>query len=339
MSEKASSGGGGGTFLIGFFLIIAVLAIIAAEKQKSDALTGGTSTSTGATFGSEKSATRNPRTTGTTEAEYRAPAVARTEQQMTPEQIERKAASIYKELDALREDLREARLREPASPYKDTVTLRRGNVSTEEPESEYLVLQAHKKNTTGVNISNWYLESYVTEEKAFIPDGDRVLEKWRSPTEEDIVLLPGETAYLVTGDSPVDVSFRENMCTGYLTTEGDFVPSLRKQCPRPKDELERFGNIELDNDKCYEFIERLGTCVTPLDETYTRSKVGGACSTFVEKTFTYNDCVRLHRYDPFFAQDGYWRVYLDEGNELWRKEREIIRLLDENERVISVIEY
>lgn len=341
MSEKESGGGGGssGGFFIGFFVLLIIFAVISGQKEKEAALKNGESTST-PTFFSPKSSPSN--TTGTSpsrEAEYRAPETKPTERQMTPDQIERKVASIYKELDELREDLRQARLREPASPAKDTVTLRRGNVSTEEPELEYLILQANNKNTAGVTISNWYLESYVTEEKAFIPDGDRTLLKWRSPLETDIVLLPGETAYLVTGDSPIDVSFRENMCTGYLTTEGDFSPGLRRQCPRPKDELERFGNIELDNDRCYEFIERLGTCITPEDEMSTRSKIGGACATFVEKTFNYNDCVRLHRYDPFFAGDGYWRVYLGEGNALWRNEREIIRLLDENERVISVIEY
>ncbi len=326
-------------FFIGIFVLFIFLAFASAEKKREDRERGSVSTSTGARVESRNSSSNTSGTTGTRETEYRAPETVRTERQMTPNEIERKVASLYKELDALREDIREARLREPASLYKDSVILRRGNISTEEPDREYLVLQANKKNTEGINISNWYLESYVTGETAFIPDGDRVMDKWRSPIEEDIVLLPGETAYLVTGDSPIDVSFRENICTGYLAPEGTFSPTLRKQCPRAKDELERFGNIELDNDRCYEFIEQVGTCTVPLEETYTRSKVGSACSTFVEDTFNYNDCVRLHRYDPFFARDGYWRIYLDEGRELWRSEREIIRLLDENERVINVIEY
>jgi hypothetical protein len=259
---------------------------------------------------------------------------------MTPAEIERSVADIYKKLDALEADMREAQLREPASPYHTMVTLRRGNVYADDPEQEYLVLQADRQNTSDIPISHWYLESYVTGERAFIPDGTRILEKWRSPIESAIYLPPGETAYLVTGDSPIDTSFRENMCTGYLAYEGDFVPGLRRSCPRPADELERFGDtIDLDNDECYEYIERLGTCVTPEEETYTRAKIGGACSTFVEHTFNYNDCVLLHRYDPFFARDGYWRVYLGERDALWRDEREIIRLMDEEDRVISVIEY
>jgi hypothetical protein len=209
-----------------------------------------------------------------------------------------------------------------------------------DPDREYITLRAESTNASGVHISNWYLESYVTEERGAIPQGDRVIERWRSPVFEDIELLPGESAYVITGEAPLDASFHENICTGYLSTEGDFYPSLSRSCPYPKDELKRFGNtIELDNDRCYDFIERLSTCALPDETLSSRSKIGGVCNVFVENTFNYNDCVRLHKGDPYFSRNGYWRIYLNERTELWRSKREIIRLMDENDYVIAVLEY
>lgn len=162
---------------------------------------------------------------------------------------------------------------------------------------------------------------------------------WHSPASEDIYLAPNENAYLITGESPIDASFHENLCTGYLNDEETFYPSLYERCPSPKQELDRFGKIKLDNDECYDFIERIPSCQMPSDEQIDGADIGGICLRFVEDTFNYNDCVSLHREDPYFERDGTWRIYLDERNELWRPKREIIRLLDANDRVIDVIEY
>lgn len=348
MAEHAPSEGGDGKgFIIGFFVLIIFLALFSGSSKGG--IFGRTSTSTPTT--TRETTLTSSRSTNTNSGQSSA---QQTQQQisapkgtqstppkpkLTPQQIEAKVASIYRELDVLREDLRKARLREPASPYSGTVTLNQGNVSSIEPEREYLTLRTSSKNTMPVNISDWYLESYVTGERASIPQGDRVMERWRSPTYTDIELRPGENAYLMTGEAPIDVSFRENMCTGYLNTEEEFYPSLMRQCPTPRNELKHFGNIDLDNDRCYTFIERLSTCTTPDKDLSSRSQIGSACSTFVEKTFNYNDCVRLHSADPYFIRDGYWRIYLDERAELWRPKREIIRLMDENDRVVSVLEY
>jgi hypothetical protein len=321
-------------FFLGLFAVILILAVGVGEKR--------------ATTSKEQESRQREETIAPTETRTRERAGSGAketissvpEEELTPEEVERKVAKIYRELAELRADLRVALLLEPASPYRDQVTLRRGNTNTEDAGAEYLTLEAKRANTAPLPISRWYVKSYVTEKSATFPRGDRILERWRSPVPENIALMPGETAYLITGDSPINISFRENLCTGYLAAEGTFVPNLKRQCPRPMDEFERFNTtIDLDDDDCYEFLERLGTCVTPEDETYTRSKVGGACSVFIENTFNYNDCVRLHRYDPFFDDPGSWRVYLGKRSDLWRSEREIIRLMDENDKVIAVIEY
>jgi hypothetical protein len=103
--------------------------------------------------------------------------------------------------------------------------------------------------------------------------------------------------------------------------------------------MERYGNIKLDNDECYAFVQQIGSCNVPTDEQIDKADIGGACLRFALNTLNYNDCVSLHRYDPYFEREGYWHIYLDERNELWRREREIIRLMDADDRVIDVLEY
>ena len=339
MSEApARSSGSGIGFFVGFFCIIIILALTVGEDRgKFLGATGTTTVATSIPIGEN----------GDTNPGYYAPepqtggawAEPIATPPLTKAQMEEKVATIYRELDTLRKDLRDARLREPRSPYSGLVSLQAGSVYDTDPDREYLLLRAQSNNTSPLTISGWYLQSYVTDESASIPQGAALMERWRSPLEDDIALLPGESAYLVTGESPIDTSFRENRCTGYLNDEAAFSPSLSEQCPSPRAELARYGKIKLDNDACYALIDRMNTCTTPDDALSAQSEVGSACSTFVEDTFNYSDCVRIHRLDPFFTRDGYWRIYLGERTELWRPQREIIRLMDEKDRVVSVIEY
>lgn len=321
-------------FFAAFFVGILVLAIVAGGS--GNGIFSDTSTSTPPRHETVLTSPETARSSNTTSGNTSQSATPK----LTSAQVEEKVAAIYRDLDRLKEDLRKAKLHTPESPYHAMVSLQTGNVYDTNPDREYLTLRAESANASGIDISKWYLRSYVTETTADIPDGDRTLLSWRRPVPSPIVLLPGESAYLVTGFSPINTSFKENMCTGYLNDEEHFYPSLYEQCPYPKDELKRFGNkIELDNDRCYTFIESLSSCTEPAEERYTRSSVGGACSVFIANTFNYADCVRLHRYDPYFDRNGYWHIYLGEHDELWRPQREIIQLIDEQDRVVSVIEY
>jgi hypothetical protein len=338
MSDAPSTGGSSGIgFFVGFFAIIIFLAVTM-DDQKGIFSSVGTSTPSY----TETRTIPDPNLSYSNAGGESAPVTTTLPPPapaLTPAQVEDHVAHIYRELDNVREEVREATLREPASLYAGRVDLSIGSVYETDPEREYLTLRANSNNTEAIPISHWYLESYVTDERAVLPNGDRLMTSWRSPASENIVLAPSESAYLITGESPIDASFHENLCTGYLNDERDFYPSLSERCPYPMDEMKRFGDIKLDNDKCYDLVERISSCSIPTDELIDEANISGACLRFVENTFNYNDCVSLHRYDPYFERDGYWRIYLDERNELWRPEREIIRLMDENDRVIDVIEY
>lgn len=338
MSDAPAPKGSGFGFFLGFFAIIVFLALTIDDGKGVFSNIG---TSTPSYVSTNDSAEPNlyytePGENSGSSSYISPPPPPPT---LTPQQIEDRVAQIYRELDTLRDEVREATLREPVSPYAGKVDVSVGSVYETDPNHEYLILRSNYNATTTLPISGWYLESYVTKERAALPYGDRRMTSWRSPASEEIFLAPNETAYLMTGESPIDASFHENICTGYLNDERDFYPSLSERCPYPRDEMERLGNIKLDNDTCYEFIERLSSCTVPTEEDIDAADINGVCLRFVENTFNYNDCVALHQYDPYFERDGYWRIYLGEHNELWRPEREIIRLMDENDKVIDVIEY
>lgn len=320
-------------FFLGLFAIIVIFALSTADGTGIFSPTA-TSTPHAATGGQAPSTPQYERPRA--EQSYVA---ENPPQKLTPEQVERKVADIYRELDRLTKEVRALTLRSPASPYANLVRFSQGNARDDAPEREYLMLQAQSSNREPLNISNWYFESYVTGERAALPQGDRSIERWRYPQLNDIQLLPGETAYVLTGKSPIKASFHENICTGYLANEHTFYPSLQRSCPRPLDEMIRFGNIALDNDACYAYVERIGTCTVPDGDDFGERGLSSGCRRFIERTLNHDDCVAKHRFDPFFDNVGYWRIYLERRDNLWRREREIIRLIDENDRVVAVIEY
>lgn len=324
-------------FFAGFFILLIILALNAGEGgffngqsgSESERTTRETTISGGSTAG-RTTPTPSPR--------------------LSDEEVEQKLVKLYRELDGLQEDLREATLREPASPYTGMVTLRIGNAKRTNPEEEYLTLLARSNNTEALNISDWFVESYVTEERAAIPEGARILKSQHGKETAPIYLEPGERAYLITSESPFNISFRENNCTGYLSKLEDVYPRLTPRCPDPEAEMLRFARIDLDNDSCYEFVEDINRCEIIDEDDVDEADISGACKKFVNENLNYEGCVENHRSDLQFDELGYWRIYFDrerdpddededQSRDLWRKEREIIRLIDERDRVVDVIEY
>lgn len=258
---------------------------------------------------------------------------------LSNEEIEDRLAVLFREVDSLEAKLREQKLWEPESPYRGMASLSQGNVWEKDPDAEYLVLDATYSNSTDIPISDWYVESYVTEERTALPEGARLLESTWSRNDAPIFLAPGERAYLMTRDTPLNVSFHENICTGYLTSEISFSPSLYRQCPSPMSEMLDYGKIKLDNDACYDYVERLPYCTTIDTDDAIDAGVGSSCRRFIETHLNYNSCVKNHKHEPRFDNVGSWYIYLDRNEKLWRTEREIIRLMDGEDRVITVLKY
>ncbi len=255
----------------------------------------------------------------------------------TPQEIESILYGAYQEVDRLKVEIAEAKLWTNPSPYRDIITLSIGDVGSTDPNTEYLTLAMSQENRAPIDISAWRIESVVTNKQVSIPFGVRLPKQGRINATARILLSAGESAIILSGKSPTGVSFYENKCTGYLAEDQTFYPSLSLSCPYPLDEMKRFGNIGLDDDKCYAFIQTLSSCKNADGDDAPR-KLSGSCRTFIYTSLTYQGCVANHHTDPYFYK-GPWRIYLERNDDLWRTEREILRLLDDQGRTVSVLKY
>jgi hypothetical protein len=253
--------------------------------------------------------------------------------------IEAEAKKIEETLSILAKDVETMKLYEPKSPYAGKVTLQNGNASAQSPESEYLTLNAVSENSTAISITGWKLESVVTKSEALIPEGARLLVSENDREKAPIMLSPGETAYVVTGLTPLRVSFRENECSGYLSTEGSFSPSLTRSCPLPGDELLQYGSVKSSDARCSEYVRGIGQCEVKDASHIEAAELSGSCEMFISNVLTYEGCVEKHRTDKTFYTSGAWRVYLNRTGELWRSSKDVVRLLDAEGKVVSVLEY
>lgn len=257
----------------------------------------------------------------------------------TAAEIEAEAKKIEDTLSALAEDMEEMKLYEPRSPHAGKVKLEQGNASAQTPQSEYLTLSALSTNGAGIAVTGWKLESYVTNSEAVLPEGARFLTSENAREKAPIMLLPGEIAHIVTGETPLRVSFRENECAGYLSSEGSFGPGLGQSCPLPSDELLQYGNVKSTDKKCYDYVQGIGRCTDPDDTNVEAAELSGSCEMFIQNVLSYEGCVSRHSDDASFYTNGSWRIFLNRSGELWRSSKDVVRLLDAEGKVVSVLEY
>ena len=254
-------------------------------------------------------------------------------------EVQAELERLYDEFWELEQKVDSAQRQQPASRYVGKVRLERSASSNTDPDREYLTLTVNQ-GVGAIDISDWYLESYVTDERVAIPDGTEVYRDGGAINRtRAIVLNSGQRAYLITGESPVNTSFQENMCIGYLRTEENFVPNVSRNCPAPRELLRRFSNVELDEDSCWEFIDRQWGC-NMIDDSHPEfDDLSGVCRRFIEDYLSYNSCIDQFSWRTDFHKDNDWYIYFERDEELWRSKREIIRLLDQYDQVVAVIEY
>ena len=230
------------------------------------------------------------------------------------------------------------------SPFRGRVSLAHyvTNASSTEVRSEYVEVSVPHGGAP-VNITGWRLVSEVTGKAGTIPKGAAVPQAGKLNTVNDIVLQPGERAYIISGISPIGVSFRENKCIGYLNTFQTFTPSLPQSCPAPRDELVRFyGPSYIRDTVCVDYVSSLWSCqAVPFPPRKFDGKLlSETCRDFVTERLTYNGCVAAHYNDPDF-HGSIWHIYLgrNRNQHLWRSHNEIVKLLDAEYKTVDAFSY
>jgi len=257
---------------------------------------------------------------------------------ITGETVRESLFNTQADLQDLQEQLKDAKTFGEASPYRGQVTLSRstGGARATNVKEEYVAIQTTGRAENDIYISGWQLVSVATGNRTTIPLGTKTLRTGQVNQTYPIALSPGDVAIISTGRSPVGLSFKENMCSGYLEQNQTFEPGLSQSCPAPVDELDRYYGNALSDDKCYDFVsEELDTCTT---DSRPPSRLSSGCKSFIQDRLSYNGCVATHQFDADFSNDT-WRIYVNGSRELWKQERESIKLLDAQGKTVDLITY
>ncbi len=224
------------------------------------------------------------------------------------------------------------------SPYRDIVRMNQyvSGAGGANPGNEYIEISLSQNARVPVNITGWKLLSDATGNSASIPKGTEVPTSGVVNAEQDIVLAPGTRAILISGQSPIGASFRENKCIGYFSTFQKFSPSLPQNCPIPSDDLISFyGPTYIRDSFCIDQVNKIQRCqvtLTPPDG------VSNTCQNFVMTYLNYNGCVNAHKNDTNF-EGNTWRIYLGRTNSMWRTKHEVVKLLDINGKTVDAFSY
>lgn len=242
------------------------------------------------------------------------------------------------EYEQLEKQVRDARFAGPASPYADQISFARdeGGVRATASADEYVHIVAHYTNTAPVDITGWTIESVLTKSRAVIPPAAAPFVANRPSETTAAILSPGSIALISSGPSPVGVSFRENLCTGYLQQFQRFNPPLMESCPEPHNVLPlSANNLEMYGEACLDAVTNIAACRFPRTLPDT---VSPACRAHLTEALSYNGCVARTAYRSDFHM-GTWRLFLASPHELWRNSHDALRLLDREGRTVSVYVY
>ncbi len=224
------------------------------------------------------------------------------------------------------------------SPYRGIVRMNHyvSSAGSSDPGEEYVEISVAQNAGMPINLSGWTLKSDASGSSVSIPKGTEVPTSGVVNEAEDIVLSPGTRAMIISGQSPIGASFRENKCIGYFSTFQKFSPSLPRNCPVPSDELASFYGPDYIRDaSCIDYVDKLSRCQVTLTPPVNAS---GACKNFLVQYLHYNGCVTAHRNDTDFQGDA-WRIYLGRTSSMWRTKNELVKLLDVNGKTVDAFTY
>lgn len=224
------------------------------------------------------------------------------------------------------------------SPFRGVVSMshRVSGAGSSNPSNEYIEITVSHNAGMPVDITGWRISSDSSGNSIAIPKGTEIPTSGIVNASQDIILTPGTRAIIISGQSPIGASFRENKCIGYFSTFQKFYPSLPQNCPVPSDELASFYGAGYIRDSfCIEYVKNLSRCQISISPP---SGSSSACQNFLVTYMNYNGCVNAHRNNDDFMGNT-WRVYLGRSNSMWRTKNELIKLTDINGKTVDAFSY
>lgn len=247
-------------------------------------------------------------------------------------------SALEREYDELYRDYIAAKNFGTPSPYRGQVAIVSAYGAREsDPGAEFLEIGASGSNTAPVSLANWSIQSALTGARLYLPKASSVFTMGVVNMLYPVQLEPGTRAVITSGPSPVGISFRENMCAGYLGQMQNFYPALTNSCPAPESILPLTSeNIRVYGESCFDLVRSVPACTTPYDAP--AEIVSPACRAFVLKSLSYNGCLNANRWRAAFLSN-IWRLYLGVSANVWGDNHDVIRLLDAEGRTVDVVTY
>lgn len=241
-------------------------------------------------------------------------------------------ASLAQQVDDLEARVNEARNFGGVSPYATAVTLRIENPGTPD---EFAVIEVN--GDTAVSTTGWSLQSALTRTRITLPHAASVFVLGAANTIQPVQLSPGTTIIAASGVSPVGVSFRENICSGYLGQLQHYAPPFAAVCPAPLDSIPATPEtIAVLGESCFDYLASVPSCTFPGGAT--PGSLSSACRATIAERLTYNGCAR-----EYSSREGFnttrWRLFLGAQNPLWQRDRDAVRLLDAQGRTVATYSY
>ena len=210
-------------------------------------------------------------------------------------------------------------------------------------DDEYIYVIANIHNKEPIKLSGMILHSLVSNQMAMIPKGVETFVLGQVNIEKDIYLAPGEVAILHSGKSPAGVSFKSNMCSGFLNDlwENSSVRFSTAWCPRPELILPNtVSNIKKYGDSCMDAVQELSRCEHFLNKNPYYKKVSPLCRQTLSNEMTYNACVKKYKNSKNFHYPGaVWHIFLNREKKLWKNRYEVIRLMDQDGKTVSAVSF
>lgn len=251
------------------------------------------------------------------------------------EKIQSEIKKAQDEAEQIEYDIEKIKEKERTSIYKDKVEISRNYGSRSDADEEYIKLKVNNLAGEKINISNWKLRSGMTGVEISLGNATKMPYTSRENYEQAIFVEGGEEIIIVTGRSPIGFSFQVNKCSGYLEQFQDFQPSLTKNCPRVEDDNLPFSGPNAFNDGCWDYIDSISKCETPLDFPLDLQY---ECRSYLITHLNHNTCIDDHKSDSDFYKPE-WRLFLKRSVELWKNQREIIELLDSEGKIVDTYSY
>lgn len=180
-----------------------------------------------------------------------------------------------------------------------------------------------------LNISEWSLENELGE-RAELGVGVELVTPGQTPSPLPLLVASNTTLLVGFGPSPLGVSFREHVCSGYLRGTVPLTPPIETRCP----ELSKNKSWSALDSSCKLLIESLPRCTVISPEH--QSDMNPVCESFLRTVPTYTSCMKEVGKEALLPQ---WRIFIERRNTFIHQDGGAVILRDDRGMIVDFFPY